>query len=524
MKPLIVLFSILFSCPLANATDRFVSTSGSDTNSGTMQAPWATFQKAANTAKPGDTVYISGGTYKQRFQVNVNGTAAAPITFMPYKNETVTLDASTLAPPANRSAIVRIPSRNFITIKGLRLCNYVTSESGRYPCGILIDGASTGVQLLNNIIINISNTNATKYNSDASAQGIAVYGTSSSGITGLVIDGNELDSLRLGSSEALALNGNVSDFTISYNFVHRCNNTGIDLIGYEGTCADRSRDRPRGGIVRGNTLTAISSTTNPAYGGDLVRGGGAVAVAGIYLDGATACTVERNHVFACNFGIEIASEHAGCKTDYIVAKNNLLHHNHLAGLAMGGYDEHRGIAENCLISNNIFYQNDTTGGHVGQIYLQFYVRKNKFLNNIVWAGGTGREALVHRPESQAATVAQKEFSPDNLFGYNLYYANGGSVANIIFSFVTAGESKNFTLPVWQAQHQSGADAASVVANPRFLTSTPGVTSPAKSFALTSASPAVNSGSPDLTPPAGELDILGNPRNRAGRVDRGADEY
>ena len=49
----------------------------------------------------------------------------------------------------------------------------------------------------------------------ADAHGIAVYGTSApDSVHNIVIDGNELYDLILGSSEGLVLNGNVSQFII----------------------------------------------------------------------------------------------------------------------------------------------------------------------------------------------------------------------------------------------------------------------------------------------------------------------
>ena len=55
---------------------------GADANSGTLGAPWATLQRAANGRVPGDTVIVLPGTYAG-FNVGggVSGTAAAPITF-----------------------------------------------------------------------------------------------------------------------------------------------------------------------------------------------------------------------------------------------------------------------------------------------------------------------------------------------------------------------------------------------------------------------------------------------------------
>ncbi len=48
----------------ARAAEYYVATTGSDSNAGTMAAPFATLQKGVNTAAAGDTVWIRGGTYK----------------------------------------------------------------------------------------------------------------------------------------------------------------------------------------------------------------------------------------------------------------------------------------------------------------------------------------------------------------------------------------------------------------------------------------------------------------------------
>jgi len=47
----------------ARGADYYVATTGSDSNAGTLAAPFATIQKGADVAGAGDTVYIRGGTY-----------------------------------------------------------------------------------------------------------------------------------------------------------------------------------------------------------------------------------------------------------------------------------------------------------------------------------------------------------------------------------------------------------------------------------------------------------------------------
>ncbi len=70
------------------------TTGGSDANPGTLAAPFATIQQAANVAQPGDTVLIHGGTYRETVHPLNSGTAAAPITFAPFGDGTVMIDGA----------------------------------------------------------------------------------------------------------------------------------------------------------------------------------------------------------------------------------------------------------------------------------------------------------------------------------------------------------------------------------------------------------------------------------------------
>jgi parallel beta-helix repeat protein len=78
------------------ATEYYVALNGSDSNSGSIGQPWASFTKVADNVAPGDTVYVRAGTYTPAHGLNFykSGTAAAPITFKAYPGEAVILDGS----------------------------------------------------------------------------------------------------------------------------------------------------------------------------------------------------------------------------------------------------------------------------------------------------------------------------------------------------------------------------------------------------------------------------------------------
>lgn len=63
------------------AANYFVSTTGLDTNPGTVGSPWRTIQKAANTAVAGDTVSVGAGIFEGQVTFPTSGTSGSRITF-----------------------------------------------------------------------------------------------------------------------------------------------------------------------------------------------------------------------------------------------------------------------------------------------------------------------------------------------------------------------------------------------------------------------------------------------------------
>ena len=58
----------------------YVSTSGSDSNPGTLTAPWRTVSHAASAAGAGATVLIEAGSYAEDVKLTVSGAPGSPIT------------------------------------------------------------------------------------------------------------------------------------------------------------------------------------------------------------------------------------------------------------------------------------------------------------------------------------------------------------------------------------------------------------------------------------------------------------
>ncbi|PDY26608.1 right-handed parallel beta-helix repeat-containing protein [Bacillus thuringiensis] len=357
-------------------TNYYVSLTGSDLNPGTLDLPFATIQKAANVAKEGSTIYIRGGVYNQKVRVAHSDTSGAPITFQNYQDEKVILDGSKVK--LEDDGLFTIEDKNYIQVKGLEFRNLKSTKVNETPIGIYITGTGSYIDIRNNYIHHIE-ANV----KDGNAHGIAVYGTSSraqNNLNHIVIDNNEVTNLKLGLSEAIAVNGNVDSFEVTNNKVHDNNNIGIVLIGHEGVSPVAALDQARNGVVRNNIVHHNSSINNTSYN--------EYSADGIYVDGGKEIIIEQNQSYENDLGIEVASEHAGKSASQITVRDNTISNNIMSGIAIGGYDSQQGYAENNTITNNVIYKNDTKDQESGQIELNYDTRNNVITNNQIYASNS----------------------------------------------------------------------------------------------------------------------------------------
>ena len=486
---------ILLAVQTVWAADYYVSKTGSDSNSGTEASPWLTIQKAANSALQGSTVNIKAGTYNEKVNVNVSGSAATGYTtFQNYGTDAVILDGTGLSVSGD-AAMLNIDSKSYIRIKGLQVCNLKTSTKGAVPMGIFITGTAGNIEIRNNYIHHIANTAAIATGGNGrDAHGLAVYGTSgTTPITNLLIDGNEVAFCTLGSSESMVVNGNVDTFQITNNLVHDNDNIGIDCIGFEGTAP--ANDQARNGLVQGNTVYNITSLGNPSYPA------GETCADGIYVDGGRDIVIERNVVHHVDIGIEVASEHSGKTTTGVTVRNNLIYKCSYTGLAFGGYSTSVGSTANCSFTGNTLIQNDTNNSWTGDILIQ-QSHDNVVKNNIIYT--SSQNIPVTNPFGTTSAY-------NNTFDYNLYFTPGGA-NNSTWNWKNK-DYANFAA----YKTASGQDAHSIFANPLF------VNLALFDIHLQDASPAVDGGDSAYVPATGEKDLFGNTRLSGICVDIGVSE-
>lgn len=113
----------------------YIAPNGNDHSSGTLEAPWRTFDKAASEVKPGDTVFVRGGIYHESAKFTTSGTSTLPIKILAFPPEKPIIDGYGTI-PGEGSAL--------FSLKG----DYI------YASGIEVrNSAYDGVQLLGNFDI-----------------------------------------------------------------------------------------------------------------------------------------------------------------------------------------------------------------------------------------------------------------------------------------------------------------------------------------------------------------------------------
>lgn len=380
MKKATIVFWMIFAIAAAfiylNGSDEkhlevYVSIDGDDQQEGTVERPVKTLKQAALLAKAGTTVYVREGTYEEKLTIKHSGSKSMPIVFKPYQNEQVILSGKGFKTVEDDMAIVTIDNKNHVAISGFKVQDLSTDSADATVMGILVTGSSSHIRLDHNQVRRIET-----HSDQGNAHGIAVYGTNA--MKDIKLLNNKVEDLKLGTSEALVLNGNIDGFEISGNVVRRCNNIGIDLIGHEGISSNKKMDYARNGVVFQNEVYAISTYGNPAYGNEY-------SAAGIYVDGGKDINIEENLVYKNDIGIEATSEQQGQFAEHIRIHKNTVYENAYAGISIGGYDEERGGTKNSLISKNVLYRNDVQRMGGGQLMIQHDAQSNKIEKNILTA-------------------------------------------------------------------------------------------------------------------------------------------
>jgi hypothetical protein len=492
--------TVTIQLPSRSGVTYYVSTSGNDNNAGTLAAPWRTIQKAANTVQAGDTVQVRAGTYNEVVTLKTSGNSTQGyITFANYPGEAPIVDGTGLAVGASgQTGLFSLEGTfNYIVIKGFEIRNYSSSSRGKVPVGIDFEGAGSNIEILNNHIHNIVQTLSSC--NAANALAVALYGTQApASINNVTLWGNEIDHNTTGCSENVSFDGNVQYFVQANNLVHDGDNISLDNIGFEGVSTNSAYDQARDGWVFQNTIYNISSTTNPVYHNQ-------VGADAYYCDGCTRIIVERNLIHDSDLS-EMASEHSGHTSSYVMFRNNIIYHSLYVGLSIGGYSKNVGGTDHCVIVNNSLWDDGTFGSSgLGEFQIQYAATNNTVANNIFDGYTLTSKYLLYDFTSSQPNPAALD--------YNDYYNTAG--ASSLFDW----QGKSLSgFPAYQSA--SAQDVHGKFADPLYVN----VTTTPYNLDLASGSPALNAGTNLGVNTVGVLDYAGNARvNGSGQINMGAYE-
>ncbi len=99
----------------ATAATYYVATNGTDSNPGTQARPFRTINTGVSILRPGDTLYVRAGTYRESLMDNIpsGNSWTSPVTVAAYLGETVTLK-----PNPGSGWVLHFQTQQYIVVSG----------------------------------------------------------------------------------------------------------------------------------------------------------------------------------------------------------------------------------------------------------------------------------------------------------------------------------------------------------------------------------------------------------------------
>jgi hypothetical protein len=193
----------------------YVATNGSNSNSGTITAPFATIQKAHDVAVAGDIIYVRGGTYSPTSQIDLSrsGSSSMRINLWAYPGEIPIISGSR---QPNNTHVFYMKNTSWWHIKGLEIKNGAAG-------GIRIEGAS------NNNILEKNNIHHNGRASSSDGKGLAVFGSSANTLV-LNNDSHHNRDLNGDDADGIQISTTGSGTVLRGNRVWRNSDDGFDFF------------------------------------------------------------------------------------------------------------------------------------------------------------------------------------------------------------------------------------------------------------------------------------------------------
>lgn len=409
---------------------------------------------AIANAVAGQTIYLRQGiyTFPSTLNIDCQGTVDNYISIESYPGETAIISGS----PINIASSTKYFSLAHLTISDL--------SDLHWGSALRVSGGASYIDLHDLEIYNI-NCREIVGEDTSGCNPLVIYADSSGSITNVTVENCYIHNCDTGWSEALTLNGNVSNCLIKNCTIKDITNIGIDLAGnYEWTGTVGDPNNQTHDCIVENCL--IMNCQSPY-----------ATSAGLYSDGARDNIFRYNVIYNCQCGIELGSEQPGSVSENFTIHNNLIIDSGRC-LGIGAYLETGAQNRNAWIYNNTFVCGDNNKENYG-LYVERTDNVN-FYNNIVY--GTPNTRLFSNSYNSTVNA-----------GNNCWYQLNGSKPSI--------------------------DSTGIFADPIFINNTLTIEG---DYQIGETSPCINKGVNTDASYIGNTDLNGNTRT-VGIVDIGAFE-
>jgi uncharacterized protein YjdB len=245
-------------------TGYYVTTTGSSGNDGSAARPWdlrTAMSGAGGRIRPGDTVWVRGGTYVGTFTGSLVGTSAAPIVMRAYPGERAILDG-------NGSALEGFTvDGSWAIYWGLEIMNSSTARSsdvlGLRPTGVYVRNAAN-VKLVNLIVHDTGHGTYTEYG----AQNIEIYGW-------IIFNGGHQGSSR-SDGHGIYIKNNTPGVKVARDNII-FNQFGFGIHGYSESSGTLKNLTFEGNVLFNNGELSTDDNPNLQVGGNLVADNDVVA-------------------------------------------------------------------------------------------------------------------------------------------------------------------------------------------------------------------------------------------------------
>jgi len=382
-KQFLLLVTLTVISLFCDANTYFIASDGNDSNKGSIDDPWLSFEPAMRLIKSGDTLFLRQGIYFLDEQVvwEPSGNKDSWITISGYPKERVILDASNIPDLGQHvTGAFHLTGASYVKIENIELENSV-------GMGFSVFAPSSNVTIQDCKARRTFGPAIGCWNSSE----IKVIGCEVSEAN-LRIMNKEGWQKREAPHEAISIAG-VKGFEVAYNHVHHSEKEGIDV-----------KEISAHGKVHHNVIHDIQRQ-------------------GLYADAWFGLLEDvefsYNTVFNCQWGAVICVEGKDSELKDVLLHHNLFYNNDGSGIYIGKWG-HDGPRSGIKIYNNTLVDNGSAShwsGNTGNIDVRSSNLKDlEIHNNLLVSGGAYQIATFIDPKNESRFEKQEITIHHNFVG------------------------------------------------------------------------------------------------------------